>query len=129
MHTGGLLVEKLTHLDVALADAHNSLVRRVGAADRDSSAGIDRMVMALKDHHAAWRRYRHSECELMGSMNGVDSGWQSVSVISCELNLTDQRLRRVRSAMRCVGRTPEADRVYSQSQCLQQLLPLVNKVK
>lgn len=86
----------------------------------------ERLEKALVSQEAAWLKYRDEECELVGSLTGAGGSWPSTYAVQCESNLTDQRLRRVISATRCVARVPKDDRFNGMSNCLQQLAPLAN---
>jgi uncharacterized protein YecT (DUF1311 family) len=84
-------------------------------------------VAALKSQESAWLKYRTDECELIGSLSGAGGTWPSTYANQCESNLTDQRLRRVRSALACVAKIPSDKRLFDQNACLYQLAPLGTK--
>jgi uncharacterized protein YecT (DUF1311 family) len=129
MRTGLLLVEQLKKLDKALDREHGELVKLVSSAtspDGESHAD-SRPVAALTAQQVAWLKYRVDECELIGSLTGAGGTWPSTYANRCEVNLTQLRLQRVRSAMGCIHKIPTKNQLYDQNDCLQQLAPLVNK--
>lgn len=130
MHIGLLLVEKLKTAEKALESSHNKLLRLVSAAKpADGSFGTDeRLLQALKTQQAAWLKYRNEECELIGSLTGAGGSAPSLYATRCEVNHTEQRIRRVRSAIRCIERSLNDKLNFDQNQCLQQLAPLTNKL-
>lgn len=127
MHTGLMLVEKLEKADVILQREHEALVNLV-AASGDPQGADGRMISALKAQQAAWLQFRSSECELIGSLTGAGGSWPSTYANKCEVNLTDARIRRVDSAIKCIEKISKEDRRFGMSNCLQQLAPLVIKV-
>lgn len=86
-----------------------------------------KLVHALKEQQQAWLQYRTAECELIGALTGAGGTWPSTYASKCESNQTEQRLLRVRSAIRCIKRMPKQKREFAQNRCLQQLAPLTNK--
>jgi uncharacterized protein YecT (DUF1311 family) len=129
MRTGELLVEKQKQTEKVLAAKHQELVKLVSAASSaDGSIKADaRLVAAIKAQQAAWLKYRVDECELVGTLSGAGGTWPSTYANQCEANLTDLRLRRVRSALRCITKIPVGDRLSDQNACLYQLAPLAAK--
>lgn len=130
MHTGLLLVEKRNKIEKLLASKHDELTNLVSAGVSENGqvmAGFGRLINALKSQQAAWLKYRADECELIGSLSGAGGTWPSTYANECEVNLTYQRIRRVRSALRCIEKIPKEKRLFEQNACLQQLAPLVNK--
>jgi uncharacterized protein YecT (DUF1311 family) len=128
MRTGLLLVEKLEKVERILASRHKELVGLVSAASSSDGKILadQRLVMALKTQQTAWLKFRADECELIGSLSGAGGSWPSTYATMCAVNLTEQRLRRVKSAIRCIEKIPKEKRLYEQSSCLQQLAPLAN---
>jgi len=122
MRTRLLQAEKELQLDTTLQKKHAELVTLVSAA----SITPPRLVAALKSQQTAWVKYRNEECELLGSLTGAADQWQSAHANRCRSNLTDLRLKSIQSAQACILRIPEAERLSKQSECLQQLAPLVN---
>ncbi|MGB7816490.1 MAG: lysozyme inhibitor LprI family protein [Methylotenera sp.] len=128
MHSGLLLVEKQKTLAAKLVNTHEELVNLVSSAATPEKVWIDeRLLKALKTQQAAWVKYRSEECELIGSLTGAGGTWPSTYANRCEVNHTELRLRRVRSAIKCIEKIPEEKRWYEQNNCLQQLAPLTNK--
>jgi uncharacterized protein YecT (DUF1311 family) len=109
-----------------LAKLEGQLLKLVSQADASSNAlpPDERVISALKAQQAAWRRYRSDECELAGALTGAGGSWPSTYAVRCEANLTELRVRRTRSAIRCVMALPLSKRRLDQSRCLYQLLPL-----
>jgi uncharacterized protein YecT (DUF1311 family) len=129
MHTGLLLVERQKVVEKTLAQKHEELIKIVSSSTGPSGRviGGERLLTALKTQHEAWLKYRTEECELIGSLTGAGGTWPSTYANKCEVNHTKQRLRRVRSAIRCVEKLPTDKRWYEQTDCLQQLAPLTNR--
>lgn len=88
--------------------------------------GDDRFGLSasLRAQQKAWSTYMISECELVGMLVDAGSPWQAVRAVRCEANLSEQRVVRVRAAIRCVQRLPEDQRRLEQGTCLYQLAPL-----
>lgn len=126
MHTGLLMVQKQQQAERRLARQHDELIRLVAASVSGEVRADERLLAALATQQAAWLKYRTEECELIGSLTGAGGSWPSTYASRCEANHTDQRLRRVRSAIRCVQRMPSEKRLFEQNTCLQQLAPLTN---
>ena len=129
MHTGLLLVERQRVVEKTLAQKHEELIKIVSSATGPSEdvRGGERLLTALKTQQEAWLKYRADECELIGSLTGAGGTWPSTYANKCEANHTEQRLRRVRSAIRCIEKLPSEKRRYEQNNCLQQLAPLTNR--
>jgi uncharacterized protein YecT (DUF1311 family) len=127
MHTGLLLVQQQNAAEKVLASKHEELIKLVTSSSSEEIQVDERLVAALKTQQAAWLKYRTEECELVGSLTGAGGTWPSTYANRCEMNHTDQRLRRVRSAIRCIERIPNEKRFFEQNNCLQQLAPLTNK--
>jgi uncharacterized protein YecT (DUF1311 family) len=129
MHTGLLLLEKQKSIEKLLVSKHEELVKLVSATTSSDgkSHADERLVMALKTQQSAWLKYRSDECELIGSLTGAGGTWPSTYANRCDVNLNEQRLRQVQSAIRCIEKIPNEKRLYEQNTCLQQLAPLANK--
>lgn len=123
MHTGLLLAEQKGELETRLARKNRELISLVSQNDR---IGTTRVADALAAQHDSWLKYRADECELIGALTGAGGTWPSTYAVRCEVNLTDQRLRRVRWATRCIVKSRKENRAYEEYDCLQQLAPLVN---
>ncbi len=127
MHTGLLLVQQQNATEKLLASKHEELIKLVSSSSTETIRVDGRLLAALKTQQAAWLKYRTEECELVGSLTGAGGTWPSTYANRCEVNHTDQRLRRVRFAIRCIERIPNEERFFEQNKCLQQLAPLTNK--
>jgi len=127
MHTGLLLVQKQNAAEKLLASKHEELIELVSSSSTEEIEVDVGLLAALKTQQAAWLKYRTEECELVGSLTGAGGTWPSTYANKCEVNHTDQRLRRVRSAIRCIEKIPKEKRFFEQNNCLQQLAPLTNK--
>lgn len=129
MHTGLLLSEKQKATEKLLGNKHEELVKLVsGATSSDGKIGTnDRLIAALRDQQLAWLEYRNDECKLIGTLTGAGGTWPSTYAKRCELNLTEQRLFQVRSAIRCIQKIPNEQRLYEQNDCLKRLAPLANR--
>jgi uncharacterized protein YecT (DUF1311 family) len=127
MRTGLLLVQQQQQVEILLASKHDELVKLVSSSSTDEIPVDGRLLAALKTQQVAWLKYRAEECELIGSLTGAGGTWPSTYANKCEANHTDQRLRRVRSAIRCIQKIPMENRRFEQNNCLQQLAPLTNK--
>ena len=127
MQTGLLLVQQQQQTEKLLASKHNELLKLVASSVSGEIHADERLLAALKTQQAAWLKYRTEECELVGSLTGAGGTWPSTYANKCEVNHAEQRLRRVRSAIRCVQKIPSEKRLFEQNTCLQQLAPLTNK--
>ena len=127
MRTGLLLVQQQKAVEKLLAGKHEELIKLVAESSNGEIKVDERLLAALKTQQAAWLKYRTEECELIGSLTGAGGTWPSTYANRCEANHTDQRLRRVRSAIRCIEKIPNEKRLFEQNTCLQQLAPLTNK--
>jgi uncharacterized protein YecT (DUF1311 family) len=127
MRTGLLLVQKQQQTEKLLASKHDELMKLVAFSSSGEINTEERLLTALKTQQVAWLNYRTEECELVGSLTGAGGTWPSTYARRCEVNHTEQRLRRVRSAINCVQRIPPDVRLFEQNNCLQQLAPLTNK--
>ena len=127
MHTGLLLVQQQKATEKLLASTHEELIKLVVSSSTQENSVDGRLLSALRTQQAAWLKYRTEECELIGSLTGAGGTWPSTYANRCEVNHTDQRLRRVRAAIRCIERIPGEKRVFDQNACLQQLAPLTNR--
>jgi uncharacterized protein YecT (DUF1311 family) len=127
MNTGLTKRDEQRKTEKLLAAKHAELVKLVESAAIGHEFASTRIFEALKTQQVAWLKYRDEECELIGSLTDAGGTWPSTYAVICQANQTDMRLRRVRSAIRCVEKIPVPDRLYEQSVCLQQLAPLTNK--
>jgi uncharacterized protein YecT (DUF1311 family) len=127
MHTGLLLVQQRQQMGRRLASKHEELVKLVASSASGEIHTDERLLAALKTQQTAWLRYRAAECELVGSLTGAGGTWPSTYANQCEVNHTEQRLRRVRSAIRCIRKIPSEKRLFEQNTCLQQFAPLTNR--
>ncbi|MEB3322627.1 MAG: lysozyme inhibitor LprI family protein [Synechococcaceae cyanobacterium] len=128
MRTGLLLVERRKELERILAQDHTTLIRIVSSNTGPDGAfpGGARLLAALKAQQKAWLAYRSEECELVGSLSGAGGSWPSTHASQCEVDRTEQRLRRVRAAIRCVESLPLEKRWLEQNECLEPLAPLTH---
>ncbi|WP_295624844.1 lysozyme inhibitor LprI family protein [uncultured Nitrosomonas sp.] len=127
MHTGLLLVQQKNAVEERLVSKHHELVKIVSSSSSAEIKVDERLLAALKTQQSAWLKYRTEECELIGSLTGAGGTWPSTHANRCEVNHTEQRLDRVRSAIRCIEKIPIEKRLFEQNNCLQQLAPLTNK--
>jgi uncharacterized protein YecT (DUF1311 family) len=127
MRTGMLAAKEQQTTERQLAIKHEELIKLVTASATATIAVDERLLAALKTQQAAWLKYRDQECELIGSLTGAGGSWPSTYANKCEVNHTEQRLRRVRSAIACIEKIPSDQRMSDQNRCLQQLAPLTNK--
>jgi uncharacterized protein YecT (DUF1311 family) len=112
--------DQLNQTTAVLNRKNRELLRLVGVF-----AG-ERMTKGLMALNVEWIRYREAECELVGNLTNSGGSWPSTYAVRCELNMTDQRLRHVRSAIRCIARIPADHRPLDAADCMQQLAPLAN---
>lgn len=127
MNTSLLMRESEEELRKQLEDSHKDLVELIST--KEIMNGVEyledqRLVEAVQAQQKSWKQFKHSECELIGSLSVAASTWQSARVVECEVNLTSQRLKRTRDAVRCVKKIAPQDRRYDQQSCLYQLAPL-----
>lgn len=127
MQTGLLLVQQQQQTEKLLASKHDELIKLVASSVSGEIHANERLLAALKIQQAAWLKYRAEECELVGSLTDAGGTWPSTYAKKCEVSHTEQRLRRVRSAIRCIQKIPPEQRLFEQNSCLQQLAPLTNK--
>lgn len=130
MHTAYKIKERMESTERELARSHEALIGLVSTNTnefRGKHYKDERLVAALKGQHDAWLKYRGEECELIGSLSGAGGSWPSTYNLECQSNLTDERLRRVRSATRCLEKLPPDNRFSEQRSCLYQLAPLATK--
>jgi uncharacterized protein YecT (DUF1311 family) len=121
MATGIEEVNHRVQTEKTLQRMHSELVKLV------SPFSDERLIQALTEQETAWLQYRGEECELIGALTGAGGSWPSTYAVRCESNLTYDRLRRVRSAIRCVNRIPADQRSVDSYTCLQQLAPMANR--
>jgi len=127
MRTGIVLANKQEGTERLLAQEHERLVKLVSSSVAEGIGQDERLLSALKTQEEAWLKYRNEECELIGALTGAGGSWPSTYAVQCESNHTDQRLRRVRSAIACIEKIPAESRSFDQNRCLQQLAPLTNR--
>jgi uncharacterized protein YecT (DUF1311 family) len=127
MHTGLLLVQQRHAVEKRLVKKHDELMKVVSSSSSVEIKVDERLIAALQTQQAAWLKYRDEECELIGSLTGAGGTWPSTYANTCMLSHTELRLRRVRSAIRCIKKIPSEKRLFEQNNCLQQLAPLTNK--
>ena len=126
MRTGLEMLAQKRTAEANLRTRHAELVEFVASSSAEGFKVDERMVAALRAQQEAWLKYVAEECELVGALRGAGGSWGSTYATRCELNQTQQRLRRVQAALRCVRNLPAADRVMEQGKCLQPLVPLAN---
>ena len=126
MHTALLLVQQQQIAEANLQSKHAELVSLVASATSGKVHADERLVSALETQQVAWLKYRAEECELVGALTGAGGSWPSTYANQCEVNHTEKRFRRVESAIRCIRKIPAPDRLYSQNDCLQQLVALAD---
>lgn len=88
----------------------------------------DQLGKPLQAAQDEWYKYSNAECSLVGALTGAGGSWPSTYTVQCELGLAYQRLRRVRSAIRCINRESKSGYGLEWTSCLQQLAPIVNRM-
>jgi uncharacterized protein YecT (DUF1311 family) len=124
MNTGLLLVRQRQATEKRLEKKYDELVLLTASA---SMLGPS-VVQALKAEQVEWLKYRGAECTLVGALTGAGGSWPSTYAVRCEANLTDQRLQRVLAATRCLHRAIAKNQEFDESNCLQQLAPIANRL-
>jgi uncharacterized protein YecT (DUF1311 family) len=127
MHTALQRRQSENTLSEQLEHKHKELVALISTKEIVNDKEYledERLVRAVQAQHKAWQQFKDSECELVGALSGGASTWQSARAIECEENLTSQRLKRTRHAIRCVKRIAPENRRFDQQTCLYQLAPL-----
>jgi uncharacterized protein YecT (DUF1311 family) len=128
MHTGLLKRQEEKALREQLQKRHKELVTLISTKYVENGVEYfpdERLVKAIQDQQNAWSQFKDSECELIGTLSaGIYSPWQSTYAVQCEVNLTRQRLKRTKHAIRCVKKIPPENRWFAQNTCLYQLAPL-----
>ncbi len=123
MHTGlSFNAQKMSMMD-KLKKKHSELVELTSIKEGQYLVH-PRLVKAVQEQQLAWEEYMTKECELIGSLNGGASTWQSVAASRCENNLTMQRYKRTRDAVSCIKRIAPEDRWYYMQNCIYQTAPL-----
>ena len=131
MHTGLTLVAKLKKVSAQLEKMHADLITLLSSSPTYNGkiAPDSRVISALKAQEVTWVKYRADECELIGSLSGAGGSWPSTYANECEVILTEERLHRIKSAIKCIQKIPLEKRWMEQANCLQQLASLANKLK
>ena len=127
MHSGLVLVQQKKAAEMLLVNKHEALITLAASSSTKEIRADERLLAALKTQQVAWLKYRNEACELVGSLTGAGGTWPSTYATRCELNQTNQRLRRIRSAIRCIKKIPSEKRYFEQNNCLQPLAPLTPK--
>jgi len=127
MHVGLILRKKELIMTNKLQMKHKELIALISIKKEINGKEYlaeQRLVEAVKAQQTAWEDYKDKECELIGVLSGGTSTWQSTRSVTCELNLTAQRYKRLRDAVNCVKRIPLKNRQYDMQKCLYQIAPL-----
>lgn len=129
MSVGQTLSQQRDSVEKRLDREFGDLISVVNASQMVGDA-VPEISMALKAEQKVWYQYRDAECGLVGALTGAGGTWPSTYAVRCERNLTNQRLRRVRSAIRCVSSDNKKGLglANEQASCLQQLAPLANRI-
>jgi len=130
MNTGLTLVASLEKKTSQLELKHTELITLLSASPNykgDKSPDF-RVISALNELQVSWLKYRSAECELVGSLTGAGGSWPSTYANECEVDLTEERLRRINAAIKCIEKIALNKRWMEQASCLQQLAPLANKL-
>ncbi|RYY01752.1 MAG: DUF1311 domain-containing protein [Gammaproteobacteria bacterium] len=130
MNTGLTLVASLEKKSAQLESKHNELTALLSASPsyNGEKNPDSRVISALNALKISWIKYRSDECELIGSLTGAGGSWPSTYANRCEVNLTEERLNRISSSIKCIQKIPLEKRWMEQANCLQQLAPLANKL-
>ena len=130
MNTALTLMANLGKKSSQLESKHNELITLLSASpDYNGEKQPDSQVIsALNTLQVSWTKYRSDECQLVGFLSGGGGSWPLTSSIQCDVNLTEERLRRVNSAIKCVQKILVEKRWMEQATCIQQLAPLANKL-
>ena len=104
MHTGLSLLSDLKKGSAQLKTKHEELIALLSESPNYAGEKYpdSRTIDALTNLHISWVKYSSDECELIGSLTGAGGSWPSTYAKRCEVNLTEARLRRVTSAIKCV---------------------------
>lgn len=128
MAVGNAQVAKEEILNKRLAQNFKELINLISTKhvelNGDENLEDPRLVESMKAQQKAWEDYKVKECELIGALNNGASVWQSTKAVTCEVNLSNQRLKRVINANRCIKKITPEDRKSNQQSCLYQLAPL-----
>lgn len=60
----------------------------------------------------------------MGALTGAGGSWPSTYAVACELKQTQQHLRQVRAALKCLDKMPVKEHWLEQNRCLSPLIAL-----
>ena len=124
MRTGLLRRQIENELRKQLEQTHKELVSLIST--KEIIDGVEyfedqRLVEAVEAQQKSWDQFKNRECELIGALSpGPMSAWQTAKAVECEVNLSNQRLKRMVHAIGCVKRVAPVDR----KSCLYQLAPL-----
>lgn len=127
MHTSGMHRRSELSLSKQLDKQHEKLISLISTTTtirNNVYLADERLVEAVKDQQKLWESFLRSECELIGALSGGADQWKTAKAIECEENLTRQRLKRMRHAVRCVERIPSEERLHAQKECIFQLAPM-----
>jgi|SRR5690348_3208409 len=125
MNMGLTAVQQRDATQKELARAYTKLVALVSSTNEVLGEEIAKPLQAAQDE---WYKYSNAECSLVGALTGAGGSWPSTYTVQCELGLAYQRLRRVRSATRCINREIKVGYGLDWTNCLQQLAPIVNRM-
>lgn len=104
MQTGLTLVADLKIASAQLKTKHDELIILLSQSPNYNGEKYPdlRVISALTAQQISWVKYRSDECELIGSLTGACGSWPSTYANRCEVNLTEARISRVTSAIKCV---------------------------
>lgn len=130
MHTGLILAVGRQKSSAQMKSKHDELIALLSESPNHNGEKYSdsRVISALTAQQVSWEKYRSDECELIGSLTGAGGSWPSTYATRCNVNLIEERLRRITSATKCIKKIPLDKRWVEQAACLQQLAPLANKL-
>lgn len=120
MYTGLLAKRQSETLEPRLAKAHSALIKKLATTADDTES----LQTALGSQQAAWLDYRLAECQLIGALSGAGGSWPAAHARSCELRLSERRLRQILAATRCLDKISAPQQRLESHRCLLPLAPL-----
>lgn len=125
MYNGLVAVEELQEITNVMNIKHEELLTLI--SDSSSYSTTRRIVSALRQQQASWETYRGDECSLVGALTGAGGTWPSTYANRCEVELANDRLQRIESALGCIQDIPEEDRMFEHVDCIMDLTPLAKR--
>lgn len=126
MHSGNILEEKLSKNTSKLQKQLDELTKLFS---NSSNENIDPAIIpTLKEQQNSWNKYISDECQLVGRLTEASDLWQQNYATKCKINLTEKRIIRINSAIKCIKKIPLAKTQTYKLNCLGQLATMTNGI-